>query len=116
MRFAKTLMTVLASVVLLLGLLVGGALAQEAPQDGDGYPVDVDDEVLADDDVIEPEPEADEDIRPVVVEEDEDVAVLGRQLAVTGGELLLLLLAGMGLAIAGFLLVRTSASRTASVD
>ena len=107
MRLAKTSLTVLASMMVLLGLFVGGALAQEAPADGDGYPVDVDDEVLADEDVIDPdpdpEPEADEDIAPEVVEGDEDVAVLGQQLAVTGGRILMLLAAGMAIAAGGLL-------------
>jgi hypothetical protein len=103
MRLAKSSLALLASMLLFVGLLAGSALAQ----DGDGYPVDVDDRVITDDDVTV----SGDGATDRLVAEDGDVAILGQRLAMTGAHLLLLLLTGFLLAASGALLLARSRSR-----
>lgn len=95
-------------VALALAALASGAWAQ--PDDGDGYPLDVDERVVVRDDVVDAQPDAPPP--PVDVEPAE---VMGVALAVTGTQVALLLAAGVSLALlGGVLLVGARRRRTAA--
>jgi LPXTG-motif cell wall-anchored protein len=101
------------SVVLLVALLLAGMLAlpataQEESLDGDGYPLPVPPEEVEVEDVV------------IVVEEEEappapapapEAAVLGRVLAVTGGDVIALALGGVAVLLAGLGLVVSTRRR-----
>jgi hypothetical protein len=101
MKLAKaSLVMVCASLMAVM--LALPALAQ---QGGDGYPVDIDDEVVVDDDVV-----VDDEVTETVVvaEEAAEAAVLGRVLAVTGGSVTTLVLGGLVVLLLGGALLKLS--------
>jgi LPXTG-motif cell wall-anchored protein len=75
-------------LLLLVGAFAGPAFAQQNV-DSDGYPLDIDDNII-DDDVTVDDPE----VQDAVVVADE-TKVLGRTLPLTGGQLTALVLAGL---------------------
>jgi LPXTG-motif cell wall-anchored protein len=85
-------------MLVLMGLVAGPGAAWAQANDGDGYPLDVDREVLVRDDVVDdrqPTPPSAVTTRPAETE------VLGVSLARTGVEVLLLAVVGGLLALLG---------------
>jgi hypothetical protein len=100
--------TVMVLVLLLALMALGGPLAGLAqPADGDGYPLEVDREVIVEDDVLVQE---DDVPAPVEVQADE-AEVLGVALARTGAGLLLLLAVGTSLGLLGGVLMALARRR-----
>jgi hypothetical protein len=101
-----SVLTTLAFVV----TLVAVPLTALAQPDDDGYPIEVEPEVVVRDDVLVTEPVTEPPVIPV--REEADVAVLGVQLPVTGSQLLLLASTGLAFALVGAtVLVRTRRAR-----
>lgn len=92
MKTSSALSIVLA---VLVGLVAVPAFAQEAV-DEDGYPLEIDGDVIVEDDVTV----VDEEVRDGIVVAD-DTGVLGRRLALTGGQFLALIVAGLALLTLG---------------
>jgi LPXTG-motif cell wall-anchored protein len=103
------------SAALLVALLLSGMLAlpamaqQEAPA-GDGYPLPVPPEEVEVDDVVVDEVEEE---APPAPQPTPEAAVLGRVLAVTGGDVVALMIGGLAVLLAGLgLIVSTRRRRT----
>jgi hypothetical protein len=108
MRIMKPSSALLVVLVVLVGLVALPAFAQESV-DADGYPLEIDGDVIVDDDVTVVE---DEVLDGIVVADDTEVS--GRRLALTGGQLLALIVAGLALlTLGGVSLAATRRRRSA---
>lgn len=95
-----------AIVLVLVGLISGPAWAQ--PADGDGYPLEVDSEVIVRDDVVDDrEPTSPAAVNTPAAETE----VLGVSLAATGGQVLLLVALGTVIALLGVGVLAATRSR-----
>jgi hypothetical protein len=115
MRFRHRSSAVALALALLVGLLAVPALAQDAV-DGDGYPIDIDDDAIVLDDVIVVDDDAEVLDGAVVADPQDDAQVLGVTLALTGGQVVTLLLVGLALLGLGGAAVAASRRRRVSVD
>jgi hypothetical protein len=106
-KLMKMSSAVAVVLLLLVGALAGPALAQDSV-DSDGYPLDIDDTIVDDDVTVD-----DTEVQDAVVVADE-TQVLGRTLAMTGGQLTALVVAGLALlAFGGMGLAATRRRRRA---